>query len=804
MDSSENQESPATQPPNDDGQIGQSLSTSSNSFVTTVQSSLQPWNHSQTLITGDTRPETYQAEALLWPEQEAAAFAQGHMNDWELHAQSNQQSYSGVPFSMDAQMGSSMIYNLSFQSHGDGAFDMGTSLFEDFTSTSSFPIVNNRTYQENLDNSFHSNVGLGQEQLNLSDPFPHIGDQNSTPYILQPDVPYGVEDNAYANSILYDQHNIHGSWGNDTNLLQHNFASEHEINFPDDYQSASSLSYQETNLSGQFSSIADSYRNICPDVAEIAHPVNHGPFLPRFENGPVCPSSVNTAIALSNVCVYDPATCTNQTPELPGSAMGESHLSANISNTKTQPSIKLGDTNTLQLKRKYSQVSTAVLPARKTILRRKLTAKESKQRAYVREQGVCIRCRLTGIQCSGDTPCTRCLLIENPRIWIKPCTKAEFLDIIIDSSYFPNQYIHHQYLRSPSQLGHTFVPIMDVKFQLRLMESSMTIHTGLIATKIPLSWKEIIIDLYSCSFENFAFRNRIDFSHMAKRVMRKYRCLKGSYLGPAWSKKVLQILISGYIRFETELDGPDLKFCHTLSKTAVRDTHSSLWWLFVRQKEMQFFLNLQRMCLNLYKLQREELEDFITIVMDFLIFAPPFPSIRFTAFNRDSEDFFPPVSTAAEKDFIDRNRRIRMALWVYVSIAVRRLESWSRLASGLHTKWPITCWKYFQQSFEAFESKSHNFQNRFGKLLLQMALSTLSLHDTKWTPFTDVKEIKFGNWRGAILAVDHNRNVYCILTGTQLNDLFVNIDQLAENGTLLDGGDEVEDEGGSSITFSFI
>lgn len=80
--------------------------------------------------------------------------------------------------------------------------------------------------------------------------------------------------------------------------------------------------------------------------------------------------------------------------------MGESHLSVNISNTKTQPSIKLGDANTLQLKRIFSQVSTAVLPARKAIRRRKLTAKESKQRANVREQGVCIRCRLTGIQVS--------------------------------------------------------------------------------------------------------------------------------------------------------------------------------------------------------------------------------------------------------------------------------------------------------------------------------------------------------------------------------------------------------------------
>lgn len=77
MDSSENQESVAAQPPNDEGQTGQSLSISSNPLVATVQSSLQPWDHSQTLVTGDTRPETYQAEALLWPEQEAAALAEG-------------------------------------------------------------------------------------------------------------------------------------------------------------------------------------------------------------------------------------------------------------------------------------------------------------------------------------------------------------------------------------------------------------------------------------------------------------------------------------------------------------------------------------------------------------------------------------------------------------------------------------------------------------------------------------------------------------------------------------------------------
>ncbi|KAL6832052.1 hypothetical protein V8C40DRAFT_237744 [Trichoderma camerunense] len=148
MDPSENQERVAAQPPNDEGQTGQSLSISSNPLVTTVQSSLQSWNHSQTLITGDTRPETYQAEAPLWPEQEAAALAQGHMNDWELHTQSNQQSYSGVPFSMDDQMGLPIVYNPFFQSHDDGTLYMQTSLFEDSISTSSVPIVDNRIYQE--------------------------------------------------------------------------------------------------------------------------------------------------------------------------------------------------------------------------------------------------------------------------------------------------------------------------------------------------------------------------------------------------------------------------------------------------------------------------------------------------------------------------------------------------------------------------------------------------------------------------------------------------------------------------------
>ncbi|KAF3074088.1 hypothetical protein CFAM422_003610 [Trichoderma lentiforme] len=84
-----------------------------------------------------------------------------------------------------------------------------------------------------------------------------------------------------------------------------------------------------------------------------------------------------------------------------------------------------------------------------------------------------------------------------------------------------------------------------------------------------------------------------------------------------------------------------------------------------------------------------------------------------------------------------------------------------------------------------------------------MALHTSSLRDTEWTPVTDEKRIEIGKWRGDILAVDIKRNAYCILTSTQLNDLLMNIDQLAENGTLLDGGDEIA-EGESSITFSFI
>ncbi|KAL7917265.1 hypothetical protein ACQKWADRAFT_53806 [Trichoderma austrokoningii] len=156
MDSSEDQESGvAAQPPNDEGQTGQSLSDPSNLFVTTVQSSLQPWNQSQTLITSDRCLETYQVEALLWPEHEVAALAQGHMSDWELHTQSNQQSYSCVPFPMDTQMGSSIVYDPFFQSNGDGTLYMETPLLEDFTSTSSFPIVDNRIYQEDIDNPSH-------------------------------------------------------------------------------------------------------------------------------------------------------------------------------------------------------------------------------------------------------------------------------------------------------------------------------------------------------------------------------------------------------------------------------------------------------------------------------------------------------------------------------------------------------------------------------------------------------------------------------------------------------------------------
>ncbi|KAL7917418.1 hypothetical protein ACQKWADRAFT_325762 [Trichoderma austrokoningii] len=633
-------------------------------------------------------------------------------------------------------------------------------------------VVNIKTNKQT--NPSHPNVGLGQEQLNMSDHLPHIGDQNSTPYVLQPHVQYGVEDNAYASSTLYDQHNIRGSWCNDTDILQHNFASEHEINLPDAYQSTSSHFYQDSNLPGQISSIQDGHRNICLDIERIVHLVNHGLSLPCFENG-------------------SRSTCIDQIPEFSGSVVGESYLSANLSNIKTQPSFKSGDENTLQLKRNSCPVSTSVLPARKTALR-----------SYVREQGVCIRCRLTGIQCSGDTPCTGCLLIGNPRIWIKPCTKAEFLDIIIDSSYFPDQYIFHQFLLAPYQLRNTFMPAMDVLFRLRHMKSSMTTYNGLVGITIRLSWRDITFHLYLCSWENYEFQNRIDFSLTSKSVMREYRCLKGRYLDRDRSKRIILTLLSSSIKFNAKIADSDLEFWSTLSKNKIADTHFSLWWLFVRAQEILFFFNLQRMCLNLYKLSQEELEDFITIVMDFLVFAPPFPSIRITALNRKSEYSFHSVSTATENNFIDQNRRIRMALWVYVSIAVRRLESWSSPWCGLHAKWPILCWKYFQQCFEVSESKSHDFENRFGKSLLQMALRTLSLHDTEWTPLTDDKTIELDTWRGDILAVDSKRKVYCILTSTQLNGLMINIDQLVENGTLLDGGDEVADEGESSISFSFI
>lgn len=72
--------------------------------------------------------------------------------------------------------------------------------------------------------------------------------------------------------------------------------------------------------------------------------------------------------------------------------------------------------------------------------------------------------------------------------------------------------------------------------RLRYMESSMTLYTGLVQTEIRLCWKEIVLNLFSCSFENFEFQNRIDFSPIAKRLMRGYRGLEGRYLDRNMSK----------------------------------------------------------------------------------------------------------------------------------------------------------------------------------------------------------------------------------------------------------------------------
>lgn len=70
----------------------------------------------------------------------------------------------------------------------------------------------------------------------------------------------------------------------------------------------------------------------------------------------------------------------------------------------------------------------------------------------------------------------------------------------------------------------------------------MTIHTGLVETKIRLSWRHTILLLYLCSWENKKFQNRIDFSLIAKKIMPEYGYFQGIYLNRSSSKVHLMFM----------------------------------------------------------------------------------------------------------------------------------------------------------------------------------------------------------------------------------------------------------------------
>ncbi|PNS16208.1 hypothetical protein CAC42_1971 [Sphaceloma murrayae] len=70
--------------------------------------------------------------------------------------------------------------------------------------------------------------------------------------------------------------------------------------------------------------------------------------------------------------------------------------------------------------------------------RNKFSSERRKEVGGIRKLGACLRCRMLKKPCSGDTPCSTCRSIGNPRLWRTTCVRTRLADEfgLYNTSYF--------------------------------------------------------------------------------------------------------------------------------------------------------------------------------------------------------------------------------------------------------------------------------------------------------------------------------------------------------------------------------
>ncbi len=173
--------------------------------------------------------------------------------------------------------------------------------------------------------------------------------------------------------------------------------------------------------------------------------------------------------------------------------------------------------------------------------------------------------------------------------------------------------------------------------------------------------------------------------------------------------KARELISATELMFDGDQNGTDDLFIETLTtfqdmmlveleKTLRQDTSFQLSWIATRYLELCLFQHIQDSINNRKGLETPQLKEEVALILHVLSttekVVPPWAELR----NMDD-------LTVMMNDCIDRQDRIRSALWVYCSIMVSKLPAFENFWEGYQKDIPALCVNCLPQSFkESLES----------------------------------------------------------------------------------------------------
>ncbi|KAH7066368.1 hypothetical protein BKA63DRAFT_524243 [Paraphoma chrysanthemicola] len=386
-----------------------------------------------------------------------------------------------------------------------------------------------------------------------------------------------------------------------------------------------------------------------------------------------------------------------------------------------------------------------------------LTETQLESFRQAKKRGVCIRCRFVRSKCEGGFPCLYCIQRWSPKLGITPCTKAEFFDIITAGSYFPCNHI------KISRSFHSLIPYPDASLyeaakvqtldipsiicQILLMDflhkrdGTVVVANSkifsLFQIKLALPWilgHDSINEIYirhDCAQGRLATIGEVreGLARLAKPRRKRNGLVLSTYLDIKQGSHLFQQLaFCKYGPYSWDMiDVEDLPLENNNTSNVVSEAVQLLIYFTIRHMEFCLFRYLQDVSNDLPKDDVERHHTYIMFLLSILLIVEPFEKGMARNFEIGAEN---DAIDSVAADHSDRVNRIRIALWIYASVAIGKLSAWTDFWGTALKTHPIMTKQVILEGFANSEREFHVGFEKATKSFLSSAMQLQNMEQT--------------------------------------------------------------------------